>query len=220
MINNILRAVGKAYKVFAASYTHGKNTDEMFKIFENSLKSSLGEYTMVYDYIWGKDTAGVDGVTKNYIPKVGDTLIMDVSVSVGNTYCDVCRTFFVGEPTEEQTEAYYTVLKSLRAGSSALKAGVKASDVYIAANSVYAAVGKELIHHAGHRVGNKPVMEPDFVKDEESLIEEGLIYTVETGLYNGFGIRLENDFLVKKDGALDLFEEILPLDDIKEYILK
>jgi hypothetical protein len=42
---------------------------------------------------------------------------------------------------------------------------------------------------------------------------------VESGLYCDFGIRLENDYLLNTDGAVDCFEQLLPLD-IKEYVLK
>ena len=79
-IRRILQAVAKAYRDFASAFSEEKNTDELFSTFEESLKNSLGEYEIVYDYIWGKDTLGIDGVTKNYLPKKGDTLIMDISL--------------------------------------------------------------------------------------------------------------------------------------------
>ena len=218
-IQKILLAVGKAYRDFAASFSKDKTTDELFATFEASLKESLGEYEIVYDYIWGKDTLNIDGVTKNYHPRTGDTLIMDISVGVGGVFCDVCRTYFVGEPTVSQTEAYETVLASLRRGHKALREGTKASDVYEAVDGVYRQKGKTLVHHAGHRIAEKPLLQPQFLPENDTPLEDGLYYTVESGLYEDFGIRLENDFLIEKTGAKDLFENILPLN-IKEYILK
>ena len=216
----ILLAVGKAYRDFAASFEYGKTTDELFVAFKQSLDESLGEYETVYDYIWGADTLGIDGVTKNYVPKDGDTLIMDVSVGVEGVWCDVCRTFFVGEPSDKQIEAYNTILASVRAGHKALCDGTEARDVYAAVNAVYESVGKSLIHHAGHRIGEAPLLQPQFLTEKSEKLVSGNTYTVESGLYEGFGIRLENDYLVNKTGAEDLFEDILPLDNIKEYILK
>jgi len=218
-IRRILQAVAKAYRDFANAFSEEKNTDELFAMFEASLRGSLGGYEIVYDYIWGKDTLGIDGVTKNYHPQKGDTLIMDISVGVNGVFCDVCRTFFVGEPNKKQIEIYETVLASLRAGQKALQEGARACDIYEAVNTVYLAKGKTLIHHAGHRIAEKPLLQPQFLPKNETPLKEGLIYTVESGLYESFGIRLENDFLIKKTEAEDLFEDLLPLN-IKEYILK
>lgn len=218
-IRRILQAVAKAYRDFANAFSEEKNTDELFSTFEASLRGSLGEYEIVYDYIWGKDTLRIDGVTKNYRPKKGDTLIMDISVGVDGVFCDVCRTFFVGEPSKKQIEIYETVLASLRAGQKALREGARACDIYDAVNTVYLAKGKTLIHHAGHRIAEKPLLQPQFLPENDTSVKEGLIYTVESGLYEDFGIRLENDFLIKKTEAEDLFEDLLPLN-IKEYILK
>ena len=218
-IERQLKAVSFAYKEFKNAFKYGKTVDELFAVFEQSLKNSLGEYEIVYDYIWGKESVNIDGVTKNYIPQVGDTLIMDISVKKDGLWCDVCRTFFVGEPSEEQRSIFELVKESLRAGHKALKVYAKASDIYFAVNSVYALNGKKLVHHAGHKIGEKPLMQPQFLADNETKLDCGELYTVETGLYENFGIRLENDYLLQKNGAEDLFEELLPLD-IKEYVLK
>lgn len=215
----ILLCVGKAYKDFQRAFSFGKTTDELFAAFEASLNQSLDTYEMVYDYIWGADTLNIDGVTKGYIPRKGDTLIMDISVGVDGVWCDVCRTYFVGEISAAQEEAYQTILDSVRAGHAALREKAKACDIYAAVNAVYAKKGKELVHHAGHRIGEKPLMQPQFLPENETPLERGLTYTVESGLYEGFGIRLENDYEIGQTGAEDLFEEILPLN-VKEYVLK
>lgn len=218
-IRENLCAVGRAYKAFKQAFVFGKITDALFADFEKSLRDSLGEYEIVYDYIWGKDSLNIDGVTKNYIPQTGDTVVMDISVGKNGVWCDVCRTFFVGEPTKEQRAVYEMVKRSLRVGHNALKVGARASEIYRAVNSVYEENGKRLVHHAGHRIGEKPLLQPQFLSENEDLLVCGGIYTVESGLYEDFGLRLENDYLLKENGAEDLFEGILPLD-IKEYILK
>lgn len=217
-INKILQAVAVAYRDFKNAFRPERSSDELWDSFQNSLRGSLGEYEIVYDYIWGKDTLNIDGVTKNYIPKTGDTLIMDISVGKDGVWCDVCRTFFVGTPTERQRSVFERVKQSLREGHKALKAGAKARDIYQNADTMYALNGEKLVHHAGHRIGKKPLLQPQFLADNETPIVCGELYTVETGSYEDFGIRLENDYLITEDGAEDLFEHLLPLD-IEEYIL-
>lgn len=216
-IKKILNAVAFAFKSFRASFAFGKTTDELFEAFEGALRNELGEYEIVYDYIWGKDTLNIDGQTKGYTPRMGDTLIMDISVGKNGVWCDVCRTYFVGEPSLEQRESYALICESLRNGHRALKIGARACDVYTAVNKTFEGAGKSLVHHAGHAIGEAPLMQPQFLKENKTALGQGF-YTVETGLYSSFGMRVENDFILSENGAEDLFEELLPLD-IKEYIL-
>lgn len=142
---------------------------------------------------------------------------MDISVGKNGVWCDVCRTYFVGEPSLEQRESYALICESLRNGHRALKIGARACDVYTAVNKTFEAAGKSLVHHAGHAIGEAPLMQPQFLKENKTALGQGF-YTVETGLYSSFGMRVENDFILSENGAEDLFEELLPLD-IKEYIL-
>ena len=214
-----LTAVKNAFCAFKNAFSLGKNTDELFEVFKNSLDNELGSYEILYDYIWGEDTAGIDGVTKNYTPKIGDTAILDISVKFGGVWCDVTRTFFVGEPTKEQVIRYEMLKRAMKNGESALKSGVKACDIYNAVNSVYLKNGYNLVHHAGHKILTDAVMQPQFLPENNAFIESGNFYTLEPGVYKDFGIRIENDYLVTDGGAQNLFEDLMPLD-IKEYILK
>jgi Xaa-Pro aminopeptidase len=57
------------------------------------------------------------------------------------------------------------------------------------------------------------------VGDKYRPFEEGMVFTCEPGIYireEGLGIRLENDFLITHNGAVDLMENIpLTLEDIE-----
>ena len=218
-IKEILSAVAKAFNDFKNSFEYGKTSDEMFDVFANSIRESIGEYQILVDYIWGNDTLNVDGFTKGYVAKKGDTLIMDVSVGKNGVWCDVTRSFFVGEVSAKQAETFELIKKSLREGQKALNSGAVASDVFNAVDSVYKKVGKRLIHHAGHRIGEKALLQPQFLAENNSPLEIGQYYAIESGLYEEFGLRLENNFLIMENGVEDLFEEMLPLN-IEEYILK
>ena len=219
MIKKQLQAVSNAYKALKNSFVLGKTSDELFEVFQKTLDKELGDYEMVYDYIWGIDTLNIDGVTKNYIPKEGDTLIMDISVKKDGFWCDVCRSFFVGAPTDEQRKVFEMIKQSLREGQKALKAGGKACDIYKKVNTMYELNGKTLVHHAGHKIGWEPLMQPQFLQGNQTPLVVGELYTIESGLYEKFGIRLENNFLLTEDGAIDLFEDLMPLK-IEEYVLR
>jgi Xaa-Pro aminopeptidase len=217
VLENLI-AVAKAYKEFKNCFEYGKTTDQLFENFKKSLDVSLGEYEIVYDYIWGKESLNIDGQTTGYYPKDGDTLIMDISVGKDGVWCDVCRTYFVGEITNAQLEIYEMIKRSIKAGEHVLKAGVKANELYSAVNGEYEKCGYSLVHHSGHQIETAPVEKPLFVASGNEILKDGF-YTIESGLYKDFGMRLENDYFVDKNGATNLFENLMPLE-AKEYILK
>lgn len=216
MIRKSLEAVAIAYKNLKNSYYKGKNIDLMLAEFLSSIEERVGACGFKYDFLCGKDTVNIDGVTKNYIPKTGDTLLIDISVKIDGRWCDVCRTFFFGEPSEEQKKTFELIVRSIKAGEEKLSSGAKASDIYRAVNSVYEESGKALVHHAGHKIGSRAMMQPQFLEEKTGKIKEGEFVTIESGLYEKFGMRMENDYIIEKDGAKNLFEDLMPLD-IKEY---
>jgi len=215
----ILSAIAGAYRDFQKGFGYGKTPSELFSEITRSLDASLGRYDIMYDFLCGRDTVKIDGVTKDCVLKDGDSVLIDVSVGLEGKWCDVCRTYFVGQPSERSVKAFEMIKESLREGERALLVGAKASDIYSAVNNVYKKQGKTLVHHAGHRIGETAVAQPQFLGDNVTLLESGNIYAIESGLYEELGIRLENDYYLTENGAIDLFEEILPLN-IEEYILK
>ena len=219
VVKSSLTAVAKAFKEYKTQFKKGEDCSALFKNFTRVLDLELKDYQIKYDYICGSDTVNIDGVTTNYALKDGDTVIMDISVGRCGAWCDVTRTFFVGEISREKENAFDLIVKSLRAGANALKAGALASEIYQAVNGVYKSVGKELVHHAGHRIGQSCLLQPQFLPDRKESLFLGDLVAIESGLYDHFGIRLENDFIITADGAEDLFIELMPLN-IKEYVLR
>lgn len=218
-IRKLLAAVSKAFKEFKSGYRKDVACERLFGNFTDTLNKELGEYELKYDYLCGKDSLNIDGITEGYVPKTGDTIIMDISVGKGGVWCDVCRTYFIGVVNDEQRKVYEMIRRSIKAGEQVLKDGAKASDIYQAVNGIFALRGQELVHHAGHRIGKEPLMQPQFLAGEPAPVEEGDLVTIESGSYLDFGIRLENDYYIDKDGAENLFEDLMPLE-IKEYVLK
>ena len=66
---------------------------------------------------------------------------------------------------------------------------------------------KYYYHNTSHFLG----LDTHDVGRREGLLEEGMVITVEPGLYieeEGIGIRLENDILITKDGMENLSKDI------------
>ncbi len=219
MINKILSCVADAYKNLKTEYRTNASVDLIRERFLTFIKSRLKGCAFKYDFLLGKDTLNIDGVSSGVSGKDGDTLLIDISVRYNGVWCDVCRTFFIGEPTKKQREVFEMIKESIRSGERVLKGGVKALEVYNAVNAVYEDNGYTLIHHAGHKIGTRAMLQPQFLKEKVGKVNVGEYFTIESGLYDGCGIRLENDYLISKDGAENLFESLLPLK-IEEYILQ
>lgn len=123
-----------------------------------------------------------------------------------NGYCsDMTRSFFYGEPTEEYKKIYELVRQANLAGIAAVKPGAKIMDVDNAARKVIAdaGYGEYFIHRTGHGIGIEVHEYPDVNSINEMIMEEGMTFTVEPGIYlpSKFGVRIEDVVLVTKDGC-------------------
>ncbi|MFM8311891.1 MAG: M24 family metallopeptidase [Ilumatobacteraceae bacterium] len=135
----------------------------------------------------------------------GDTVIIDVGALVEGYHSDMTRTFVVGEPTQEQVDAYGLVLESQLAGLAAVGPGVPARQVDEACRSVIerAGRGEWFSHGTGHGVGLLIHEEPYLNRVSEAVLQPGDVVTVEPGVYReGFGgVRIEDLVLVTADGS-------------------
>lgn len=158
------------------------------------------------DYLTGERTAEISGGPTNRKLKAGEPLIVDIQVTYDGAAVDTTRVFFIGEPKPEVSKSYEAVKNALKAAEDILKPGVKGKDVYNAICSILERNGeKPLPHHAGHGVGFRWYEPPYFIPSSEQELKEGMIVAVEPGVYHeNYGIRLENNFLITKDGCKNL----------------
>ena len=77
---------------------------------------------------------------------------------------------------------------------------------------------KYYFHSIGHSLG----LDTHDVGKRDIILEEGMVYTVEPGLYieeEAIGIRIEDDVLVTKDGCEVLTKEcIKSVEDIEKFM--
>nr|WP_307990404.1 Xaa-Pro peptidase family protein [uncultured Niameybacter sp.] len=140
--------------------------------------------------------------------KEGDFVVMDFGC-VYNGYCsDMTRTIVIGEASDKHKEIYNIVLKAQLAALEAIKPGVKGKEIDAIARNIIAEAGygDYFGHGLGHSVGLDIHENPRFSMVEERIIEEGMVLTVEPGIYvPGFGgVRIEDMIVVTKEGIENL----------------
>ena len=173
--------------------------------------------------------------------KQGDLLLLDVGASYANYNADCTRTIPVsGRFTKRQRKVYEAVLRVQRASikgatvgklhrdwhresqrmmnEELLKLGLlKRSDIKSQTDEE-PACRKYYMHGLGHSLG---LDVHDYGWTQEPFTE-GWVITVEPGIYipeEGFGVRLENNIVIRKGGAEDLYQDIpIEADAIEELM--
>ena len=158
-------------------------------------------------------SSGPNGANPHAQPSVrqldaGDLLVIDWGASFIGYSSDLTRTFAVGEIDSEAEKIHKIVQQANAAGRAAGRPGVSCATVDKATREVIEEAGYGLFftHRTGHGIGMECHEEPYMRGDNEQLLETGMTYTVEPGIYlaGRNGVRIEDDVLVTADGSESL----------------
>lgn len=121
-------------------------------------------------------------------------------------YCsDFTRCFAIGDIDERIKKIQPIVRDAVFAAQSAVRSGVFAKDIDLAARSIIekAGYGEFFIHSTGHGVGIDIHEAPRISKNSKAILKEGMVFTIEPGIYlpDVGGIRLENMVVVTQNGC-------------------
>ena len=135
----------------------------------------------------------------------GDLLVVDWGAAVDGYISDLTRTFAVGKVEAECRKIHQIVLEANAAGRAAGKPGAPCAAVDQAARGVIekAGYGIYFTHRTGHGIGMEGHEEPYMRGDNLQLLEPGMAYTVEPGIYlpERNGVRIEDNVVITESGA-------------------
>ena len=140
--------------------------------------------------------------------EAGDFVTMDFGCKYEGYCSDMTRTVVIGKANDKQKEIYNVVLEAQLAGLAAVKAGKTGKEVDKAARDIItkAGYGDCFGHSLGHSVGLFIHEKPGLAPSDETVLQAGMIETVEPGIYvPGFGgVRIEDMVLVTETGCRNL----------------
>lgn len=138
----------------------------------------------------------------------GDFVWMDSGCTAGGYWSDFGRAGVVGGPTAEQRDAQARIHDITMLGVDAIRPGITTGEVAHRCNEALTRLDlpvtscvSDLAARVGHGLGLMTTELPHVAEDDETVLEPGMILTVEPGVATPFGIfHVEENVLVTAQG--------------------
>ncbi len=162
------------------------------------------------------------GIASEKLLVAGEFVTMDYGAVYRGYHSDITRTVVLGKASKKQRELYNAVLKAQNLGVKRLLVGALGKDVDKAVRDCLEEAGyaKYFGHGLGHSVGLEIHEEPRLSpKSKEETLKEGMVITVEPGVYlpGWGGLRIEDTVLLEKQGAVSLTKAVKHLIEFCQY---
>lgn len=140
-----------------------------------------------------------------YVTQPGDLARLDVSPRFNGYWGDLTNTLVIAaEPTARQRLFKNAARDGFEAAAGMLRPGRKARDAYEAAEHAFARHGLKPAHYLGHQIGLTVNEGPWLIPSDDTIIENGMVFSVESGTYEGvtgeLGARVEKSVIVRDSG--------------------
>lgn len=182
--------------------------------------SYKGAYDLSFNPIVGLNATGAKPHAlpcAKIVCKKHDLLLFDAGIKYQRYCSDRTRTASVNPDMDfsknqrfkspKQQKIYDIVLKAQERAISKARSGMKAREIDALAREVIesSGYGKYFVHSTGHGVGLDIHELPRISARSEEIIEDGMVFSIEPGIYLGgeFGVRIE-DLVVMKNGRAEV----------------
>lgn len=158
--------------------------------------------------LFGERASMPHGVPEDRKLRRGDCILIDFGAVYRGYHSDMTRTFAFGEASPAFVQAYDAVLQAQQAAIAQAKAGLPCRLMHEAAANTLAdaGLGTYFTHALGHSVGLEIHESPSASPRCEQPLENGVVMTVEPGVYlpGAFGIRIEDMVVIQGDTPQNL----------------
>lgn len=142
--------------------------------------------------------AGKNIETPHHIPtekKVSSHCLIDLGIRYKGYCSDVTRT--TGSKYEKLLDKIISEITNIKPGEPARNLDIKA-------RKMMGSHSKSFITSLGHGIGIDVHEKPYISEHSSDILSEGMIFTIEPGIYKSGGLRIENDYIITKDGCINL----------------
>jgi Xaa-Pro aminopeptidase len=152
----------------------------------------------------GRNAAIPHALAMNATFLEGDVLVTGAGCAMWGYHSELERTMIIGTPSDEQRKFFGYAKEAQEVAFAQMRAGVKCSAVDKAVRAWFEE--KQLTpywkHHSGHAIGLRYHEGPFLDIGDDTLLEAGMVFTVEPGLYNPDlgGFRHSDTVVVTEDG--------------------
>ncbi|WP_339251729.1 Xaa-Pro peptidase family protein [Sporosarcina sp. FSL W8-0480] len=140
----------------------------------------------------------------------GDVVVHSRQVWFNNYRAENERTFLIGNVTEKQKDLLKLAIEAQQVGMELIRPGILARDVDIATFEVFRKAGyAEFVQHrVGHGLGLSEHEEPYLRFDNDLVLQEGMVYTIEPGIYvpGVGGFRHSDTVILTENGSRSITE--------------
>lgn len=211
-IARLLHASEVTDRVFEKSFTRLREDmselefgAEVSRVFE---EEGVGLFPGVPMVAFGTGTADPHHIPGEARLSAGDPVMMDTGKQIRGYYSDMTRTVFFRKVSDDQKRVYDVVLEANQKALEQVRPGISLRDVHEAACEVIrrAGYGEYYPHRTSHGIGIDYHEEPFDTPSRTRIIEEGMCFSVEPGIYlsGQFGVRIEDLVAVTRDGVVCL----------------
>ncbi len=133
----------------------------------------------------GRNAAIPHALANNIIFREGDVLVTGAGCPMWGYQSELERTMIIGKPSDDQKKFFDWMMGAQQTAFDNMKPGAKCSDVDKAVRKFYE--DNNLMpywkHHSGHAIGLRYHEGPFLDKGDDTLLQRGMVFTVEPGLY-------------------------------------
>ena len=152
----------------------------------------------------GLRSSWAHAVAHNIEFREGDVLVTETSAPIWGYNAELERALIVGQPTDEMRFLFDHTVAAQRVAFDAIRPGATCADVDTAVLSYFEQ--HDLLRywrqHTGHAIGLRNHEAPFLDVGDHTIIEPGMVFTIEPGLYEPTigGFRHSDTVVVTEDG--------------------
>lgn len=180
--------------------------DELARIYDEEGADAGFSFEPIIAY--GPNGADPHHESDHSLPKLGDSIVIDIGCKHDEYCSDMTRTVYYGEPSDEAKRVYDIVLEANLRGIDAVKVGETLANVDAAARDYITdqGYGEQFTHRLGHFIGREVHEKGDVSAANTSAIKDGNIFSIEPGIYltGNTAVRIEDLVLVHDAGTENL----------------